>query len=78
MSVAIKKYDRDRASFDRKGEYLSLEIPNLAESRPSLVIGDKLIASDPAVFKKNGKFLSFDAKNFSEKKYQHFSPLFRH
>ncbi|XP_065212041.1 probable RNA helicase armi [Planococcus citri] len=53
LSIAIKKYDRERVCFDRRGEYLSLEIPNLAESRPSLVIGDKLIASDPAIFGKS-------------------------
>lgn len=32
-----------------------MEIANLAESRPSLAVGDKLIATDPAVFKENSK-----------------------
>ena len=46
VSFAIKKFDRDRACFTRQGDYLVLEIPNLAESRPSLIVGDKLIASE--------------------------------
>lgn len=34
-----------------------MEIANLAESRPSLAVGDKLIATDPVVFQENSKFV---------------------
>lgn len=53
--MAIKKYDKERTCFERQGEYLVLQIPNLAESRPSLVVGDKLVATVPTGFGKDGK-----------------------
>lgn len=44
---AIRDYDQDRTCFVKNGEYLMLEIENLAERRPSLMIGDRLICRDP-------------------------------
>lgn len=35
----IRRYDMDRAHFIKEGEYLSLHVPNMAETRPSLVLG---------------------------------------
>ena len=32
----------------RIGEYLGLKVPGLAEGRPSVLIGDKVILTDPA------------------------------
>lgn len=45
--MAMKIYDQDRTCFIPNGEYLMLEIENLSERRPSLMIGDKIVAKDP-------------------------------
>lgn len=47
LNHELHKYDRERAYFTREGEYLALHIPNISESRPSLTIGDVVIASSP-------------------------------
>ncbi|KAH1008318.1 hypothetical protein HUJ05_008884 [Dendroctonus ponderosae] len=44
--MLIRQYDQDRACFIKNGEFLMLEIENLAERRPSIVLGDRIIASD--------------------------------
>lgn len=43
----IRRYDRERAHFRREHEFLSLAVPNMAETRPSLVLGDYVIATNP-------------------------------
>ncbi|KAG5887039.1 hypothetical protein JTB14_029998 [Gonioctena quinquepunctata] len=45
--IAIRTYDQEKACFILNGEFLMLEIENLSERRPSIVIGDKVIATDP-------------------------------
>lgn len=45
--VAMRKFDRERTCFIQNGEYLMLEIENLSESRPSIIVCDKILARDP-------------------------------
>nr|AEA08750.1 Moloney leukemia virus 10-like 1 [Mus musculus] len=41
--IELKEYNMSRVVLKRKGDLLVLEVPGLAESRPSLYAGDKLI-----------------------------------
>ncbi|XP_055378791.1 probable RNA helicase armi [Condylostylus longicornis] len=55
--IQMRQYDRDRAHMQKEQEYLSLTIENLAEKRPSLVIGDSVHATNP--WSEKGKELSY-------------------
>ncbi|XP_022919700.2 probable RNA helicase armi [Onthophagus taurus] len=44
--IAIRKYDRDQTPFIKNGEFLMLEIENLIEQRPSIMVGDTIIIKD--------------------------------
>nr|CAD7193948.1 unnamed protein product [Timema douglasi] len=46
-NIDMRKYDMDRVNFrfaGPRGEYLSLEVPGLAERRPSVLVGDAIHA----------------------------------
>ncbi|KAJ8969710.1 hypothetical protein NQ314_001624 [Rhamnusium bicolor] len=45
--IMIRNYDQEKACFIPSEDFLMLEIENLSERRPSIVLGDKVIASDP-------------------------------
>ncbi|KAI4471093.1 dna2/nam7 helicase family [Holotrichia oblita] len=44
--IEIRKFDRNQIPFIRNGEYLMLEYENLSEQRPSIIVGDIIIAKD--------------------------------
>lgn len=46
-AIAMRRYDRDCVSFIRNGQFLMLEVENLFEQRPSVIVGDRVMASDP-------------------------------
>ncbi|XP_058826639.1 probable RNA helicase armi [Topomyia yanbarensis] len=45
--ISITRFNMDRAHFTREDSYLALRIENVGEARPSLIPGDKLIATTP-------------------------------
>lgn len=48
QEIDIREFDMDRVCMRRIGEYLGLKVPGLAEGRPSVLIGDKVILTDPS------------------------------
>ncbi|CAG9802335.1 unnamed protein product [Chironomus riparius] len=47
MKNSFANYHIERAVFEVKGEYLKLTVKDVAEKRPSIIVGDKVIATDP-------------------------------
>lgn len=45
--ITIKKFNRDVARFTKEDGYLALHIENVGETRPSLIPGDRLVATSP-------------------------------
>lgn len=45
--ISIARFNIDRGHFTREDNYLALRIENVAECRPSLIPGDKLVATTP-------------------------------
>ena len=46
-SLIILQFDIELTSFERMGPYLALTVAGMAEKRPSLLIGDHVLASNP-------------------------------
>eukprot|EP00095_Tigriopus_kingsejongensis_P010509 maker-scaffold45_size475391-snap-gene-0.8 protein:Tk10509 transcript:maker-scaffold45_size475391-snap-gene-0.8-mRNA-1 annotation:"hypothetical protein BRAFLDRAFT_119350" len=46
MNVDIRNYDIEGATFTKEGNFLFLNVPGLAEKRPSVLPGDKIFAED--------------------------------
>ncbi|OWF48746.1 RNA helicase Mov10l1-like [Mizuhopecten yessoensis] len=47
MDIDIREFDLERVSFRPVREFLALKVPGLAEGRPSILIGDRIIVTDP-------------------------------
>ena len=47
MTVIRQSHDIVQVDMKRCGPYLSLEVPGLAEGRPSLLMGDRGIVCEP-------------------------------
>lgn len=47
MEQAFAGYRIEEATFVTKGEFLRLTVKDVAEKRPSIIVGDKVIATDP-------------------------------
>lgn len=54
MEQAFNKLRIKRARFENVGDLLRLEIKDVAEKRPSLIVGDKVWASDPKLGVESG------------------------
>lgn len=73
--LAIRNYDQEKACFIMNEEFLMLEIENLSERRPSIVLGDKIHATDPL----NETKIDYEGivhKVSAKHVYLKFSPLF--
>ncbi|XP_066250073.1 probable RNA helicase armi [Euwallacea similis] len=73
--IHIRQYDQDRACFIPNKDFLMLEIENLAEKRPSIILGDRIIASDP-FGNSNEEFEGNVFKVGAKHVYLKFSPMF--
>ncbi|XP_060083408.1 RNA helicase Mov10l1-like [Ylistrum balloti] len=47
MDIDIREFDLERVNFRPMREFLALKVPGLAEGRPSVLIGDKIIVTEP-------------------------------
>ncbi|XP_058457072.1 probable RNA helicase armi [Malaya genurostris] len=45
--ISITRFNMERAHFTREDSYLALRIENVGEARPSLIPGDRLVATTP-------------------------------
>lgn len=64
--MALQKYAKERIHFEQSGEYLVLKIPDLSEQRPSLILGDTIIVTDPPnCTKRLGKFNAYEFVSIS-------------
>lgn len=74
----FRNYDRDRAYFTRESSYLALQMENALEVRPSLIIGDHVIAYNPLTSaNENGKgYRGFIHKIYKNRILLLFSPEF--
>ncbi|XP_023243874.1 RNA helicase Mov10l1-like [Centruroides sculpturatus] len=75
MNIDMKDFSMDQVCFQPCKDYLTLEVPGLAENRPSLLIGDRITASDP-VEKSNPVYEGFIHEIHKEKIFVKFNSIF--
>lgn len=56
IEVDMREFDMEGVNMNVCGEFLSLNVPGLAEGRPSLLIGDKILASLTGVSSESPKY----------------------
>ena len=56
MEIAFKSYHIPKARFEQSNEYLKLAVKDVAEKRPSIIMGDAVEVSDPFRDEKNQMF----------------------
>ncbi|XP_067126048.1 RNA helicase Mov10l1-like [Centruroides vittatus] len=75
INMDRKDFSMDQVCFQPCNEYLTLEVPGLAENRPMLFIGDRITASDP-VEKSNPVYEGFIHKIDETKIFVKFNSIF--
>ncbi|KAL3270884.1 hypothetical protein HHI36_021399 [Cryptolaemus montrouzieri] len=73
--IEMSSYDQDYAVFIPNNEFLMLEIENLSERRPSIIVGDKIIAKD-SYGHSTTEWEGFVHKTGAKHVYLKFSPVF--
>lgn len=58
MIRAFKSYDIERGVFETKNKFLRLKVKDVAEKRPSIIVGDRLTAIDP--FRTDNEKLAYE------------------
>ncbi|KYN31435.1 Putative helicase Mov10l1 [Trachymyrmex septentrionalis] len=79
LTIYVQRYNMKSAILRRCGDYLMLEVPGLAEKRPSLMVGDKVLVSfqwDSS--KENLKYEGFIHKMKSTEIFLKFNQKFHH
>lgn len=56
LFLLVIQFDIPRTRFDLHGEFLSLTVEGLSENRPSLLVGDSVIATTPGAVGDSGTF----------------------
>ncbi|XP_041460739.1 RNA helicase Mov10l1-like [Lytechinus variegatus] len=77
MEVDMREFDLERASMRPRGEFLSLEVPGLAEGRPSVLVGDKVILTEPYASPNAPRFEGFVHEVHNEDIFLKFHPHFQ-
>ncbi|XP_072174451.1 RNA helicase Mov10l1-like [Diadema setosum] len=74
--IDMREFDMEKASMRPRGEFLSLEVPGLAEGRPSVLVGDKVILTQPFCGQSGSRFEGFVHEIHSEDILLKFHPSF--